>query len=402
MSHHPAFFKFASFAFIGIACLVAPLSEAAPPGQTPLSSSMILNEFFDYRNCTNQLEKAKALGNRKIHINYFVNVLLDSQNRFRHMCIVDETLQCQKATDYHFDTIRYFFGRCLRKAVELDLAISITPYIEHKTDGENFWRNYFYMDPTEKIDRFSYEEATLNVILESIENNTPETYPIELSLQGEMGGSVAAAPGEYLRILKKTKKRFSSREMKIGISLNFDDIFGGYPKMNQNLPAINELMRHLDFIGISLYKDVEVPAKVQNFRDNLDFFFQSIKKSGVKVPAMLPLRITEVGLGGGQPTGFDVPAVTPAQAAKNPWSGVRGFYNFSNDPWQKQDMRAYRQDFHMALLKFLAKPDISRPIIGAYLWNQESWDVQGFGYGFEEYGDPDVIELIKRYNSRIQ
>ena len=372
----------------------------ASTGQaTPLNSSLILNDFFDYENCPNKLVQAKALGNKKIHLNFFVNAILDSNNKISDLCIVDETRECQKADNYHFDTIKYFFGLCLEKAVELNLDIAITPYIEHKARAANFWRNYFFLDPSAPIGDYSYRKVTLDIILDTIEKNIPKSHSVELSLQGEMGGSIAHAPAEYLKILTEARSRFKDFNIKYGISLNFDEVFGSYPQLSQNKVQIETLINKLDFLGVSAYHAVKYPVKPSDFRASLDNFFVEIQSAGIKVSRKMPIRLTEVGLGGGNPDKYNVPASSPRDAAATPWAGVRGPYSLETDPWSFPKMKEFRLQFHVALLEFLKNPRTARPIMGAFLWNQESWDVQGLGYAFDKYADPEIIKTIKTHNS---
>jgi hypothetical protein len=163
------------------------------------------------------------------------------------------------------------------------------------------------------------------------------------------------------------------------------------------LASVRRLLAASDFLGFSCYGVVGVPPKADDFTRIVHRFAEDLKRVGVELPEGLALHFSEVGLGGGGQTERykDIGiARTPEEAARSPWSGTS---DPRQNPWTTEPMREYRRAYHRALLEFLRTQPAPWRVTAAFLWNTGSWDP----YGFEDaaFADPEIVEMIRRYNS---
>jgi hypothetical protein len=100
-----------------------------------------------------------------------------------------------------------------------------------------------------------------------------------------------------------------------------------------------------------------------------------------------------VGLGGGTGTNERTPSKNPELSGQIPYSGIRGVYQSELDPWKDEGMRTYRQSYYEALGSFLAHQTSPWKVTRAFLWNSDSWDVEGIY--LDVYRDPVIVSFLK-------
>lgn len=375
----------------------------------PMNSSIILNDLTDYAYCSEQVDKAALLGNDRVHIVPFVNMKLNLWKNVSEYCYVEDSVEeetgtvCQSVDNYFVDTIRHYLKECFERAVENNLEIAITPYMEEFRigDGSVYWRNRVSMDPLKQHKGFSFKQALIDPIVEAIAAGVPQETFVEFSLEGEMGESIRYHSEGYEHMLLTSRNILKNHwNLRMGISLNYSNVFGFLASVgSRSRRKIQSLFDKIDFIGVSAYREVSYPTTVENFQNIVYLFLDELRGHKIVVPKELPVRLTEVGLGGGLLLKYTEPAKTPQQAAESPFSGVRGEYREDKDPWKNPALRDFRRQYHRTLMKFLANPNLGRPVTGAYIWSLGSWDVQGLSEGFEDYKDEVITEDIKKHNS---
>ena len=93
------------------------------------------------------------------------------------------------------------------------------------------------------------------------------------------------------------------------------------------------------------------------------------------------------------------PAINIAELAAALWSGVRGPYEKSRDPFQRTEFRDFRRAYYRELLAYLKNPPPEMNLQSAYLWNSDSWDVQGFYPDTAGYRDSTIVDAIRIHNA---
>ena len=261
--------------------------------------------------------------------------------------------------------------------------------------GENSrWRNYFAFDPLEKLEGYSYREAVIGTILESLLEAGIASEGTTLSLTGEMGRSVFLHADQYSAIIEQLRTDLRFQKLSLGVSLNFNRVAGDVETTEEHRQAVQELINRCDFLGMSCYRWFDLPPKPCGFVAAIDHFLRSLKENEVVVPASLPLQFTEVGLGGGNMKGK--PAKTPEIAAKSPWAGS----DLSrHNPWETAEMIELRFAYYQALLDFLRTQPASHYVQAAYMWSEGSWDpfdLHGGGFG-----DVRITDTIVQHNQCV-
>ncbi|HEX4924035.1 MAG TPA: hypothetical protein VFV50_08110 [Bdellovibrionales bacterium] len=374
----------------------APAAEAAT---VTLNSSVLLFHEWDYQRCPGQVAEALALGNKKINFvptAYYVTRPDYSVERY---CYRTTREPCAKTTPAQLFRLAQYLHQCFKKAVEGGADLSILPHLDWG-GGTGVWRNYVVFDPLEKLaDGYSYRDILLEPLLKAAMSAAGPETKIEFAFQGEMGATVFAHPASYIQLLEWIRAEAGGRSVKAGISLNFNKVDGNIKLTPETKAELQDLIDKNDFVGISAYAGVNNPPKSTDFNGSVESLAHHLRVAGIKLPLKKELHFSEIGLGGG-PNGNDgmTPATQAWQAACCPWAGIRAAYTPERDPWQKPQLRKLRVAFHRALLTFLKTQPARWPVTSAYLWNAGSWDPQGL-YGEGHYADPEIVEMIRTYNT---
>lgn len=90
--------------------------------------------------------------------------------------------------------------------------------------------------------------------------------------------------------------------------------------------------------------------------------------------------------------------------AENVESGIWAVYNTAQDPWQRQDFRAYRKKWFYNLLGFLRYGGSQNvKINAAFVWSVGSFDVAGVhpisSSNEGSYADPEIVGWMKRLSA---
>ncbi len=367
----------------------------------PFNSSVLMFDEIDVIGCPAQLEAEKTLGNRRINLLFTARFLIDESQKLTNYCFATEGKACDPLTDELLERMKGHWANCLHAATERNLDISV--YVQIDDAGKsNLWRNNLKFDPLEKHNGYSYDDILIKPLAELAAKIVKPTNSIEFSLQGEMGATLAFQPRSYVDLIRLTKERLAPRKnIEVGVNVNFGAVLGFGTKLSEAMiPEVQALLYAIDFLGVSAYHDVMVPVQAVNFRDSFDQAAEELKILGVGLPANKALRISEIGMGGGSLSGDGVkPAKDVIEAAASLWSGVLGPYNKLSDPFQNKAIFAFRRDFYRELLAFLKSPPTDLNMRSAYLWNTDSWDVQGFYPKTTGYRDQVIVDAIRRQNA---
>jgi len=79
--------------------------------------------------------------------------------------------------------------------------------------------------------------------------------------------------------------------------------------------------------------------------------------------------------------------------------GQTGKYDASLDPWKIETNYQYRKNYYKCLLGFLKK---TPTIQAAFLWNSDSWDIQGLYPYSADYRDEMISNWIFEHNEKVR
>jgi hypothetical protein len=363
-----------------------------------LNSSVLLFSEFDLRRCPSQVQKAAQFGNKRISFTPSIHFIADQKWNLQSYCMLRSTLTCEPITPQVLETFQNYMKACFEATVANNMGITIIPHLDDAIPG-GLWRNFLMFDPLVNYEGYSYYDVVLKPLLNALSQTVKPNSLILLSLQGEMGTTIFAKPDSYVLLIKKIRQDYPTLNLQLGVSVNWNGVDGDLHKRETiSAPAVQRLIASLDFLGVSAYHPVAYPMTPDVFNTSILSTVNDFKKLGVMVPTNIPLVFSEAGLGGWGWYNGPFKAETPEQAAGAPFAGVTGAYSLETDPWQNPALRKFRYQYHENLLKFLAGPPTTWRVINAFLWNSASWDVQGIYTAENYYADPDIIELIKKYN----
>lgn len=394
------------------------------------------------------VDKAARLGNSRINV--VVTILVDLnedltlksfgqyKRRSRGYAPYTEAMRQQLINQ---------LKRVFARAEERGMDIAILPHIDAGGAVQE-WRNWIDFSPTKLYGGYSYETLMIDSIAAALAETTGENTEVELALAGEMGKSVFKYPEEYLKMAERIRSRgeagaerakraestaatrsakqfeAGSRELaasnnvsiespkrvqvanlKIGISLNHDQVAGesnptfgdgGTVELtDEQRKGVQALIDRCDFVGMSFYRPVNVDVSPDDFVRGIDYFMSQLAQHGLEVSAGTELHFSEVGIGGahdGKPTD------EPEDAVKSPWEGSA---DPAQNPWSANaSMRALRLRYHEALLEFLTKQPARWHVSGAFFWSMGSWDPQGMQH--DEFADEKILKSVKAHNQRTE
>ena len=313
-----------------------------------------------------------------------------------HWCMGRSEGTCPEITDSQLENFKTGVGSCMKYAASKGLNIAVNAHVD---DGRALggWRNTIKFDPTKKYGTYSYEEIILNPLADMLGAAAAAGSEVEFTLQGEMGATVFAYPNEWMEVADRIRNRIVTLRAQdgragpvlVGIGANnlkacgceYIGIVDAYeylkalnstfdPSKYPDLPAVKQLYKSVDFIGISAYIPMPVPdfemCQLEGLLERMDIELALYNMSLTEITdAGTELHYSEYGVGGGTSQSGDVPAKTAKEAAYTPFFGIAGQYTCAKDPFQMctpdqpNEVRDYRRYYYKNLLNISNRMDAS-------------------------------------------
>ncbi len=358
-----------------------------------LSPSVLLFHKRRHTSGVESVRRAAELGFRRVCVVATMLAEIDEENNVVRYAYADgrrtQPLD-QEGVRRFQDAVRETFAEAVANGMEVSIVAHLNaagpPYE---------WRNHFRFDPLAYYDGHSYYESVLKPIAAALDETVEPGSHVEFAVCGEMGRSVFAYPDEYIRILQMLRTENPLLDLKVGVSLNFNDIADGQKLSRAQRMRAAALLPASDFLGMSNYRWFEPPPEPEQFAGAVAVLRKQLADLGIPLPAALPLHFSEVGIGGGNSDGGL--ATSPAEAARSPWQGSD---KAEENPWTHPAMRGFRVAYHRALLEFLADQDGPNPVTDAFLWSEGSWDpLDTTDRGF---ADEEIQRMIREHNESVR
>ncbi|MFO0788165.1 MAG: cellulase family glycosylhydrolase [Pirellulales bacterium] len=379
-----------------------PIAATAGKHPVQLNSAIFVGPGHSVDRTLAAIEDAAKHGERQLNV--VVSVLVDLTQDLRvkrYGLIAGDPPRFTAYDESQRESLRDSLQRVFARMVEHDMAIYVLPHID--AGGKVYeWRNWVDFDPLAEHEGYSYSSLVLNTIAEALAKTVQPTTHVELSLSGEMGTSLFKHPAAYRQIVRDLKSKPELNDLKVGFSLNHNKIAGQQnPNGSSDIvldpnsrPEMQALIDECDFIGFSCYVPVSVPPTAEDFVRGVNKFIGQFEELGLKVPNAKPLQFSEAGIGGRDPRDE---TVTPEKAAEMPWDGSG---SPRSNPWQTAAMKKLRQQYHEALLEFLAKQPANWPVTAAFFWSTGSWDP--WGHSHPIFADDTITQTIERHNRSVR
>ncbi|MFN2475646.1 MAG: hypothetical protein ABR526_04810 [Chthoniobacterales bacterium] len=224
----------------------------------------------------------------------------------------------------------------------------------------------------------------------------PADWPVEVSLQGEMGRTVFAHPQSWLKLLNEVKRRARLQRALFGLSFNDQWVSGDVIPANNDRQTLKELWQACDFVGVSMYQKLSVPPRSEDVALNVGQFINEFSKLGCPLPEGKPLDFVEFGIGGGgqwPDETYHAPASDVKAAARSPFAGTD---KVEENPWRSPALVKLRRQTYAAFRDFLARPMSRHPVRAACTWSYGSWDVQGLVH--PAFADEEIARGLQEHN----
>jgi hypothetical protein len=265
----------------------------------------------------------------------------------------NENAEAYPLNTHNLQNIANRINQCMTYAKANGLGFIFTPHIDDVSG--RLWRFYFKFNPLQKYDGLSYEDLILAL---------SPVHRTHYFLTAELKTSYTEYHREYYTIAQKLKE-----DHWVGHNINHNE--------NEATPKYE-----YDFVGVSNYLKVQVSASPSMFNDQIVKIKKELKKLKME---NLPLFYNEIGLGG---------AGTFYEMINAPWEGVYGEYDVQTSPWQNETKNQYRKAYYRSLLKFLETASLE----GVYIWNLDSFDVQGIYPYTQGHEDIQIMKWIRDHN----
>ncbi|CAN5539231.1 hypothetical protein BH18VER1_BH18VER1_16200 [soil metagenome] len=283
------------------------------------------------------------------------------------------------------------FGRAVEHNVEIAVLLHLNAHgpIQH-------WRNDYDFDPLKPMCGASYADALVRPVIEALEDSVPASWPVQISLQGEMGRTVFAHPGAWLKLLNEVKHRGKLQRATFGLSFNYQWVSANVHPEAPDQAVLRKLWQACDFVGVSMYQKLGVPPRAGVIAASVEQFVAEFSELGCALPEATPLHLVEFGIGGGgqrPDETFHAPALSVEAAARTPFVGTD---KLEENPWHSAELVRLRRQTYAAFCDFLARPIAARPVHAAYSWSYGSWDVHGLVH--PEFADAEISRRIHEHN----
>ena len=393
--------------FTRFPAILAPLlALALPPlsAATTLDPMVALFHKWQMKDAAMVVDKAAARGHRHVQFCIALQAELDPDHRVKAIGLYRESREPGNPGNafYASDSavraeLKSYYSACFARAVEKKLAISVLLHLNAHGEIQE-WRNHFDFDPLQPLSGTTYEESVLLPVIESLESTIPADWPVELSLQGEMGTTVFKHPDSWRTLIERLRARGKLTKARFGLSFNYQGVAGRASAAETDPTALKKLWDACDFIGVSMYQRVSMPPRTEDFDLAVGLFAGEFIGLGCPLPSGKPIHFVEVGLGGGGLSDADwkssVPARTAADAARSPYLGSASASEA--DPWSDPALKSLRAGYHRALCDYLSDTRQRYPVQRAFLWSFGSWDPQGLQD--PAFADSAIIKLIRGHN----
>lgn len=371
--------------------LALPLSTCvgADPAPIPLEKSVMIFHEWGLRDATKMVELAAKQGHRRVNFVITIHCQLDKDLKVLNYGLIraQEGWKYEPFNEQLLALFKRHLTEAFTRAVELKLDISILPHVD--AAGPQFgWRNEFDLDPLESCSGYSYQQVMIDAVANALEESVGDKTRVEFALTGEMGRTVFMYPDAYQKIMAELRQRKPLRQLKTGVSINFNKVSGKHQPTAAQSAAVQQLFADSDFLGFSCYGPVSVPPKPEDFSAMIDSFVAEIERRDVAIPKGLELHFSEVGTGGFSPSGEI--AQEPSNAASSAWAGTS---DPANNPWATTKMQDFRRDYYRALLAFLQSQPSEQQVTAAFLWNTGSWCP--YGTDNEVFADSEIVSMIR-------
>lgn len=396
MRHHKRLMLL-SLALVGL--LLGKLHAA-----TPLDPMIALFHKWQMKDASGVVDRAAQHGHQRVQFCIALQAELKPDLSVKSIGLYRENRDVSIIENHFYpfdaevrDELQGYYRAAFRRAVERKMGISILLHLNAHGQIQE-WRNNFDFDPLEKIAGSSYEESCLLPVIESLEATAPHDWPIEISVQGEMGTTVFRHPESWKSLLEHFRARRKLTNLRCGLSFNYQGVAGKAKPEEIHPESLTSLWKSCDFIGVSMYQSVSPIPRPEDFDLAVGLFAGEFVGMRCPLPTNKALHFVEVGLGGGGLSDTDwksrIPAESPDDAARAPYLGSAN--PNEADPWKNAELKALRMCYHQALCGFLASPRPRYPVRQAFLWSFGSWDP----YGLEEsrFADAGIMKVISAHN----
>jgi hypothetical protein len=388
-------------------CLFAsaalPLSAA-----TTLDPMVALFHKWQMKDAAVMVEKAAEGGHKHVQFCIALQAQLDQQHRVKAIGLYRENRDPAVAGNVFYPSdseviseIKNYYATCFSKAVEKKLAISLLLHLNAHGEIQE-WRNHYDFDPLLPLSGMTYEQSMLIPLIETLESSVPSDWPVEISLQGEMGTTVFKYPQSWRTLIERIRTRGKLTNARFGLSFNYQGVAGSASPAEIDTAAVKKLWDACDFIGVSMYQAVSLPPIPEDFDLAVGLFAGEFMGLRCPLPGNKPIDFVEVGLGGGGLSSVDwktsVPATHVADAARAPYLGSPKY--LEANPWSDPTLRTLRVNYHSALCHFLSASRQRHSVRRAFLWSFGSWDPHGLSE--ENFADKKIIQSINEHNRKVR
>ena len=388
--------------FVGVLLIgLAATLPAAEPIATSANPTIPMFHKWQMQMADKAVDKVAALGESRVQFCITLVSELNAQYQPQNFGLLRETRDGGAGDTFYpsDEPLRAEFkawcAAAFARAVEHRLGIAVLLHLNAHGPIQR-WRNDFDFDPLTPLDGASYADALVRPVMEALEEVVPADWPVEVSLQGEMGRTIFTHPRSWLTLLTEVKKRGKLRRAVFGLSFNYQEIAGPATPAKLEQATLSKLWEVCDFIGVSMYQTLEVPPRAENIALNFGHFVNQFAALGCALPAAKPLHLVEFGLGGGAQLpdgGFHAPAPSAAEAARTPFVGTD---KPAQNPWADPALVALRRQTYAAFCEFLSRPSTSSPVPAAYVWSYGSFDVHGLVT--PAFTDEEISRRLRDHN----
>lgn len=314
-----------------------------------LGSSIQIFHMYDLDQCESMVKDATQKGAVSLNFIPTFYVSLNNNREAKEFYFKDRNAKAFKLDSEVLQNIKEKLHQCIRSSKLKNL--SLTPHIDDLSG--KLWRFFIAMDPQKKYGELKYSD-----IIKSL-----ELKDINYFISSEMEDSYFNHHQKYFALSKELTKS------KSGINFNYN--------RNRRTPSYK-----YDFVGVSNYAPLKRNIDKSFFEKQLKRLKRELSKHGMD---KLKIYYNEIGLGG---------AGSFSRMLRKPFEGVSGVFRIETNPWNSIQKDQYRKNYYQALLNFLRLNRIE----GVYLWNLDSFDVQGIYPYTKGYEDNEIIDQIRIHN----
>lgn len=359
------------------------IGVAASPA--PLCPSVLLFHKPHHNDGVRQIERIAELGFRQVQVIASLTCRIDKRGRAQQLGR-GEGGKFRSLGERALGQFQRELTQTFQAAAEHDLQVAVLGHL-NSAGPHHQWRNNFAIDPQASYSGYTYQQAMVEPVIHALAAAGYADQSVDFALCGEMGRSVFLFAPSYRKIIEQVRRQGRLPQLKLGVSLNFNNVAGEYGFEDSSPKAVQRLFDACDFLGISNYRPFTLPPTPEQFGAAIENFFEQLASQGVQWDLQKPLHFSEIGIGGGRED--HRLATTPEEAAQTPWQGSD---RSRRNPWKKPELRALRVAYHRALLDFLAHQPAAPRVTAAYLWSEGSWDPLGtIDEGFE---DEEIRKMI--------